>query len=195
DTITITVTNATQAGKLHWGVNNTGSNWIQPSNAYWPAGTTLFNGTGPAVETQMNGPAANTLTLKIGPFNNPVQQVTQVALVIHFDNNTWDNNNGQDFHIPINNNPTTAAHYPADNKYVRIYPNPFEDYCFINLSGSEWHTYTIEIFDLQGNKVQSLVMQKNVQKVERDFLKPGLYIIKVTDMITGEVFTDKVSVI
>jgi len=193
DTITITVTNATQAGKLHWGVNNTGSNWIQPNNVYWPTGTVLFNGTGPSVETPMAGPVSNTLTLSIGPFNNPSQVVTQVALVIHFANNTWDNNNGQDFHIPINNNPTNVADV-SQNRYVSIYPNPFGDYCYINLSGNEWHSYNVEIYDIRGNKVRSLVMQKNVQKVERDFLKAGLYIVKVTDMVTGEVFSDRVMV-
>ena len=119
----------------------------------------------------------------------------QLDCVFHNSSNAWDNNNGQDFHIPINNNPTTAANNVADSKYVSIYPKPFEDYCFINLSGSEWHSYTLEIFDLQGHRVKSLLMQKNVQKVERDFLKAGLYIVKVTNMVTGEVFSDKVSVI
>ena len=98
DIITVTVQYANKAGKLHWGVNT----WTSPNAAYWPANSNLFNGTGPAVETTMNGPDANGhLTLNIGPFNNPIQSVQSVDFVVHYTNNTWNNNNNQDFHIPI----------------------------------------------------------------------------------------------
>ncbi len=100
DTITVTITKATQGAKLHWGVNPQGSNWTTPNQAYWPANTTLFNGTGPAVETVMAGPSADSLlTIKIGPFNNAAQSVDGMAFVIHYNDNTWNNNNGQDFKI------------------------------------------------------------------------------------------------
>ncbi len=51
----------------------------------------------------MIGPVNEILSLVIGPFNNSSQVVQQVDFVIHYDNNTWNNNNGQDFHIPITN--------------------------------------------------------------------------------------------
>jgi len=99
DTITITA-GSTKGGKLHWGVNNTGSTWNTPNTVYWPAGTALFNSSGPAVETPFQGPdTSNNLTLKIGPFNNSAQSIDRVAFVLHFNDNTWNNNNGQDFHI------------------------------------------------------------------------------------------------
>lgn len=102
DTILITVTNASQGAKLHWGLNNQGSNWQTPDSSYWPAGTVKFNGSGPAVESPFIGPdTAGTLTIKIGPFNNPVQSVDRVNFVLHFNDNTWNNNNGQDFLINI----------------------------------------------------------------------------------------------
>ncbi|OQX82427.1 MAG: hypothetical protein B6D64_00320 [Bacteroidetes bacterium 4484_276] len=98
DVITIIVENATQGAKLHWGING----WNSPDEAYWPGGSYLFGGGGPAVESQMDGPnGQNQLIIQLGPFNLPVQEVTAVDFVIHFDDGTWDNNNGQDWHITI----------------------------------------------------------------------------------------------
>jgi hypothetical protein len=99
DSIVIVVNNATKSGKLHWGINYSGSQWQTPDSVYWPAGTVKFNGTGPAVESQMSGPDSGKLRIKIGPFNNPKQNVNSIAFVIHYIDNTWDNNNGQDYHI------------------------------------------------------------------------------------------------
>lgn len=96
DSIRITVGGATQAASLHWGVNA----WTLPATAYRPPGTTLFNGTGPSVETPMNLVGGN-LVLTLGPFDNAVQAVTALDFVIHYANNTWDNNNGQDYHVTI----------------------------------------------------------------------------------------------
>jgi hypothetical protein len=102
DVITITVGGATQGAKIHWGVNNNGSTWQTPDPAYRPSGSTLFNGTGPAVESPMSGPdTAGTLTIAIGPFNNPAQSVAKIAFVIHYNDNSWDNNSGQDYHITL----------------------------------------------------------------------------------------------
>lgn len=100
DTILIQVRNAATGAKLHWGVNNSGTNWQTPHQVYWIPGTTLYNGVGPAVESPMIGPdSAGILRIKIGPFNKPEQTVNRVAFVIHYNDNTWDNNNGSDYHI------------------------------------------------------------------------------------------------
>ncbi len=99
DTITIYVVGENHRAKLHWGVNNSGSTWVTPNQVYWPAGSYLFNNVGPAVESPMIGPNNDTLMIKIGPFNNPAQNVERIAFVIHFDNNTWNNNNGNDYRI------------------------------------------------------------------------------------------------
>jgi hypothetical protein len=93
--ITITVNGATRPGRLHWGVNQ----WGGPIPAYWPPGTTPWNG-GPVVETPMAlGPGGLTLTL--GPFDQAGQPVTSLDFVIHYDDGTWDNNDGQDYEIAI----------------------------------------------------------------------------------------------
>ncbi len=103
DMITITIAGATIGGKLHWGVNG----WQTPDEVYWPAGTEFFNGSGPAVETPFNGPdTSGNLTLQIGPFNNAAQIVNNVTFVIHYDDDTWDNNGGLDYQIVFNNTPS-----------------------------------------------------------------------------------------
>lgn len=100
DTITITIANSVIGAKLHWGVNNSGSSWQTPNQAYWPEGTVLFNNSGPSVESPFSNPDNDgNLIIKIGPFNNPVQTVNRIAFVIHYNDDTWDNNNGQDYSI------------------------------------------------------------------------------------------------
>ncbi|MGB9663937.1 MAG: T9SS type A sorting domain-containing protein [Ignavibacteria bacterium] len=133
DTITIKVLNSSIGAKLHWGVNNSGNQWQTPHQVYWPAGSTLFNGTGPAVESPMIGPDTNgTLTIKIGPFNKSEQLVNRIAFVIHFNDNTWDNNNGQDYHIHFDSgtpghqfimdgNVDSAATKIASNQNIDLY--------------------------------------------------------------------------
>ena len=100
DPISITISGATQNAKLHWGINNSGSIWATPNEVYWPENTALFNGNGPAVETDFSFDAdSGLLSLSIGPFNAAEQAVDRVNFVIHYEDDSWDNNNGQDFLI------------------------------------------------------------------------------------------------
>lgn len=100
DSLTIVVRGASQPAKLHWGVNNQGSSWHMPPTSTWPPGSALYGGSGPAVESPMTGPdSSGTLTIRLGPFTVPGNAVNRVAFVIHFDDDTWDNNGGQDYHI------------------------------------------------------------------------------------------------
>jgi len=99
DTILITIKGASQGAKLHWGINYSGSVWQKPDSVYWTPGSALFSD-GIAVESPFAGPdTANTLQLKLGPFNNVKQKVQSLAFVIHYNDNTWDNNNNQNYDI------------------------------------------------------------------------------------------------
>ena len=101
DAITITVHDPGQGGWLHWGVNAQGSDWEQPAQAYWPQNSTLFSG-GPAVESQLIGPDLNgDYTIQLGPFNLPEQAVNTIDFVIHFSDDSWDNNDSADYHITL----------------------------------------------------------------------------------------------
>jgi len=94
---------SSKSAKLHWGVNSVNKNWTTPNQLYWPSNTTLFNNIGPAVESPFTK-VGDTLKIKLGPFNNPAQVVNSLNFVIHFDDNTWDNNNNNDYNIPISGN-------------------------------------------------------------------------------------------
>jgi hypothetical protein len=96
DSIRITVAGTTAPAHLHWGVDG----WALPSAAYRPAGSTLYGGSGPAVETAMNA-VGGALTLTLGPFNDASQAVNKLDFVIHYDSGTWDNNSGADYHVTI----------------------------------------------------------------------------------------------
>ncbi len=145
DTITITVLNSSIGAKLHWGVNNSGRQWQTPHQVYWPVGSTLFGGTGPAVQSPMSGPDSNgTLRIKIGPFNRPEQLVSRIAFVINFNDNTWDNNNGQDYQIifdggtqthqyVMDGNVDTTARKVATNQNIDL---------FVDWNGSELYVAT-----------------------------------------------------
>ncbi len=94
DTITVFVY-STQAAKLHWGVNN----WTLPDSCYFPPNTTVY-GDSNAVETAMQGPdSLGRYFIRIGPFNNPIQSVDEIDFVIHFQDDSWDNNGGRDYRI------------------------------------------------------------------------------------------------
>ncbi|MCB2219865.1 MAG: right-handed parallel beta-helix repeat-containing protein [Bacteroidetes bacterium] len=100
--ITITVTNPAATPWLHWGVNDVNFLWQTPNEVYWPTGSVLAGGEGPAIQSPFSGPDENnTYTIQIGPFNDPAQWVDRVAFVIYFENNTWDNNNYLDYHVNI----------------------------------------------------------------------------------------------
>lgn len=110
DSIHISIRHITKAGKLHWGVNHSGSVWLTPDAVYRPAGSVLFNSSGPAVQTPMTLNAADsTLTLTIGPFDRPEQIVTSVAFVFNFADNSWDNNGGQDYHLNFGSTDTSTV--------------------------------------------------------------------------------------
>ncbi|MFV1884311.1 MAG: T9SS type A sorting domain-containing protein [Balneola sp.] len=105
DSITITISGATQNASLHWGVNNQGNVWTTPDQLYWPEGSVLFNGSGPAIESPFDfNQDSATLTLKIGPFNKEEQSVSRINFVIHYADDSWDNNGGNDYLIDFGGN-------------------------------------------------------------------------------------------
>jgi hypothetical protein len=149
DLITITISNPVSIPNLHWGINAAGSVWQSPDIVYWPSGTALFNGTGPAVETPFAGPdAENNYTLMIGPFNNPVQTVNSLDFVIHFDNDTWDNNNGNDYHIVFGSSGIVGVEWqplnPTQNDIITVFvgqaPTTAKLHWGLQEGGNNWQT-------------------------------------------------------
>ncbi|HRC31828.1 MAG TPA: T9SS type A sorting domain-containing protein [Bacteroidia bacterium] len=147
DTITVYVGGANQGANLHWGVNQ----WQQVNNSYWPAGSTLFNNVGPAIESPMSAPDNwGNIQIKIGPFNKPVQSVNKVDFVIHYSNNTWDNNNGNDYHIPlmfVNN----FDHLPDNGLNCTINYNINGSVLNLGINSQKYEKLTVCIYDVNGN--------------------------------------------
>jgi hypothetical protein len=109
DSITITVSGTTQPARLHWGVNG----WQLPIAGYRPAGTTLYNGTGPAVQTPFTVKDGS-LKLALGPFDQARQIVTTLDFVIYYESGTWDNHGGADWHVTISGGGGSGKVYVMD---------------------------------------------------------------------------------
>jgi hypothetical protein len=110
DTIKITIKNASAGAKLHWGVNNSGSIWQAPDQIYWPAGSSLYGGSGPAVETPfLKCDSSGCYSISVGPFNNSQQRVNSFSFVIHYANDSWDNNGGGDYSIDFGSKKDTTV--------------------------------------------------------------------------------------
>jgi len=181
DVITVTITNQDKAAKLHWGVNAEGSAWEQAIAAYWPASSGLFQGSGPAVESDLNGPDSNDeLMIEIGPFNDAAQMVNTVDFVVHYNDDTWDNNGGSDYHIPITFTQPTGV-YEQANDYVNIYPNPTNGMMLLQSSNRlREHTVTMKITDMSGRMVLLREIVLNEVANVSDLL-PGVYLVRLLD--------------
>jgi len=181
DTITITVTNQNQGAHLHWGVNENGNRWTSPILAYYPNGSYLFNGNGPAIESAFNGPTNSTLSLKIGPFNDPSQDISEVNFVIHYNDNTWDNNNGQDYHIPIGQTGNIGLRESVQQSELSfsLFPNPARDVLRLNMRSVEDPMYELSLINLEGKVLYRSLIPRGESTIEIDELPSGTYIIQV----------------
>ena len=192
DVITITEDPVMEGAKLHWGVNAAGSSWTSPDPSYWPFGSTLFNGVGPAVESFMaGGPSMGNITIQIGPFNNPAQKVNTVDFVIHYNNNTWNNNNGLDFHIPINNNPIGTGEQPIQDM-ISVWPVPAGEVLHIGVPVELSVGHRLTLRSIAG---QVLIEQEITAEnflLDISFLQRGFYTLSVENHQNGQVYSRKV---
>jgi alpha-glucosidase (family GH31 glycosyl hydrolase) len=124
DTITVYLASP-NSSKLHWGVNYAGYNWVQPNLAYWPAGSSLYSDN-VAVESPLTD-SSGTHIIKLGPFNNPAQSINGLAFVVRNADNSWDNNNGNDYHIDFKSTgPLDSTSHKIDMEVYLIFGSPKE---------------------------------------------------------------------
>jgi hypothetical protein len=188
DQITITITSS-KGAKLHWGVNG----WSAPAPVYHPAGTAPGDG---ATQTPFGSLIDGKRTLVLGPFNNSAQAVREINFVLKFDDNTWDNNNSQDWKITIQ---TATANEeetkPAFAQLVQNYPNPFNPSTVIGYELSEASRVKLEVLSVDGRHVATLVnsrvpIGRHGAVFNAAGLASGVYLYRieaVTD--NGHVFT------
>jgi alpha-glucosidase (family GH31 glycosyl hydrolase) len=124
DTITVYLTSS-NVSKLHWGVNYAGYNWIQPNVSYWPAGSSLYSDN-VAVDSPLTD-SSGTHIIKLGPFNNPAQLVNSLGFVVRNSDNSWDNNNGNDYHIDFTSTgPLDSTKGKIDMEVYLLFGSPKE---------------------------------------------------------------------
>lgn len=154
DLITITIENAHTGANLHWGVND----WNEPIEEYWPSGSFLFEGSGPAVQSPMNTVEENTLEIQIGPFNDSDQAVSVINFVISYDDGSWENNNDQDYHINIAEATSTENNENPDAFALKQnYPNPFNPVTVIPFSLDKSGHVTLTVYDMLSRRVATVV--------------------------------------
>jgi len=127
----------------------------------------------------MNGPSGGNLTITLGPFNNPNQQVSGIDFVIHFNNNTWNNNNGADFHIPINNSPTSV-----DNNLrakMSLWPVPAKDFVNVGISQELLNDHTLQLVSAQGEICRIAGVDRENFRLDLGGLLPGVYTLMIID--------------
>lgn len=186
DVITIVVNNDEildeLGGNLYWGVNN----WQTPDDVFKPASTIV---TGNVFETtfMQEGVIAY---IYIGPFNNPVQNVTEVNFKIHYADNTWNDNNGQNWTIPIEFVNNLAE---IQDEAISVYPNPFIDFTIIEITGSEDCKYEVKLTDLTGKVIKNETFENNSKYIlYRNNLEAGMYILQFTNLTTNTISTEKI---
>jgi hypothetical protein len=190
DTVTVHVPSPDTTALLHWGVNG----WTQPNAAYWPIGSTLFQGTGPALQSRMDT-LAGELLIQLGPFNNVAQSVSMVDFVIHYDNNTWDNNGGGDYHIPISQ--PVAVQAAGSELRVDLWPNPAsndDETTQLRIQDTGDPRYCLELLDVTGTVLSKEKVGSGTHRLQTEVLPAGMYFLRVTGTETRRQTTQKLVV-
>jgi Secretion system C-terminal sorting domain/SprB repeat len=81
------------------------------------------------------------------------------------------------------------------SKGVRFYPNPARDVLNIEVNSTLNQDIKFSLYNVSGQLMQEKTV-KNIQhgviQFQRQQMKPGMYLIKLTDLKTGEVNTEKI---
>jgi hypothetical protein len=84
----------------------------------------------------------------------------------------------------------------ASQNKISVFPNPVKDVMNISFRNDKKQNYSISLFNSAGQMMYE-TMQKNVTQFNLQYrrtqtMKPGVYVLRVSNTITGEVNTYKV---
>ncbi|NOY97261.1 MAG: T9SS type A sorting domain-containing protein, partial [Chlorobi bacterium] len=178
----------TYGGNLHWGVNKVNGKWTLPIQAYWPGGTVGF-GDGHAVETPFTKVDSTTWKVELGPFDNAGQSIYSLHFVLHYGNNTWNNNNSNDWEIQLYF--LGVKNRTQGQTKISIYPNPVRSHAVIDIKSGEKARFHIYILNTAGKVIKSKYVGSAGRIVFYNHLIPGIYIVKFVDESSGQVYTKK----
>jgi glycosidase len=188
ETITVTIT-GTKAAKLHWGVNN----WSTPAAVYQPSGSAAADG---ATQTPFGPLTDGKQTLILGPFNSSAQEVNTINFVIKFNDNTWDNNNNQNWNISVSKATSNEDDTrPATASLRQNFPNPFNPSTVIGYELNEAAAVKLTVLAVDGRHVATLVDERKASGTygapfNAAGLSSGVYLYRI-EVIgeSGRVFT------
>lgn len=117
DTIEIRIQNAPRPVSLQWGVNEQKGTWQKPFKSYIPEGSIINNGNRPSVTTPFiqinyNGETS----VKIGPFNQPGQQINQIDFGIQYQPGATDSLPQKTYHLYFMDKSGLPNPYVMDGK-------------------------------------------------------------------------------
>jgi len=124
--------------------------------------------------------ANDELRIQIGPFNDPAQLVSTIDFVVHYQDDTWDNNGGSDYHIPVTLVQPTSVAESTDDLMV-LYPNPTSGKVMIQTSGTLSHSsLAVEVLDISGRKVYASEIYSG-EILDIGDLAGGAYMLRLLD--------------
>lgn len=120
DVIRILLPGFTEGDQLHWAITVGELSWTRPDDAYLSTNSTRF---GTAVRNAFVASPEDPSTgiIELGPFNKTQQQVQSIVFAIARADGSWDNNNGEDYIIPVSaGRITVSPAAPTANDIVTV---------------------------------------------------------------------------
>ena len=78
-----------------------------------------------------------------------------------------------------NDTKTASSTTTNSNESMRIYPNPTQDFFFVQLS-NQVHDSQLKIYDVLGKEVSQQTLNKTQSEISVSHLETGIYIIEVS---------------
>ncbi len=91
---------------------------------------------------------------------------------------------------PSNSIDTNTDYDTVSNKTIQLYPNPVQDILYVNLNLSQESLG--RVYNIQGQEIESLILNKGTNIINMTTYIQGVYLLKVTDAITGIVTVKRI---